>query len=77
MSENISMEQAMRLAQSQAGQQLFKAMQAQDGVSLNQAMNDAQNGDYEKVRQGLSAMLKSPQIMQLLKQLQGECHGGI
>jgi len=75
MSENISMEKAMRLAQSNAGQQLFQAMQTQDGVSLNQAMADAKNGDYEKVRQRLSAMLESPQIRELIGRLQEEEHG--
>lgn len=75
MSENISMEKAMRMAQSDAGQRLFQAMQAQDGPSLNQAMADAQNGDYEKVRQRLSAMLESPEVRALLRQLQGEENG--
>lgn len=75
MSENISMEKAMKMAQSDAGQRLFQAMQAQDGPSLNQAMADAQNGDYEKVRQRLSAMLESPEVRALLRQLQGEENG--
>ncbi len=75
MSENISMEKAMKMAQSDAGQRLFQAMQAQDGPSLNQAMADAQNGDYEKVRQRLSAMLELPEVRALLRQLQGEENG--
>ena len=74
-SEDFSMEKAMRLAKSNAGQQLFQAMQAQDGASLSQAMADAQNGDYKMVRQRLSAMMESPQIKELLKQLQGEHYG--
>lgn len=76
-SDDFSMEKAKRMAQSSAGQRLFQALQAQDGPSLNQAMADAQRGDYEQVRQRLSAMLESPQIRALLAQLQGEDYGGV
>lgn len=73
--DEFSMQEAIRLAKSQAGQQLFEKLKAQDAQTMNQAMADAARGDYDKVREQLSAMLASPQIRALTEQLRGGDNG--
>lgn len=74
-SDEMSMQEAMRLAKSDTGQQLFQALRAQDSAAMDQAMEDAANGDYAKIKERLSAMLASPQIRSLMEQLRGEDNG--
>ena len=67
-----SMQDAMRIANSEAGQRLLATLQAQNADALNTAMQNAASGDYSKVRDSLSAMLASPQVQALLEQLKGQ-----
>lgn len=68
-SDNLSMQDALRLAQSEAGQQLFAALRSQNSAAVNQAMEQAASGDYEQVKQTLSSLMSSPKIKALLEQL--------
>ncbi len=68
-SDNFSMQEAMRLAQSDAGQKLMAMLQAQDSDSLKQAMAQASKGDYDKLKQTLAPMLASAEVQKLLSQL--------
>lgn len=68
-SDNFSMQDALRLAQSETGQQLFAMLKAQNGDAVTQAMNQAASGDYDQAKQTLSALLSSPQIRAMLEQL--------
>lgn len=68
-SDQFSMQEAMRLAQSEAGQQLFALLRAQDGGAVDQAMAQAAAGDYTQVKQTLSSLLSSPQVKAMLEQL--------
>lgn len=68
-SDNFSMQEAMRLAQSEAGQQLFAMLRAQNGAALDQAMEQAAAGDLSQAKQTLSSLLASPQIRQMLEQM--------
>lgn len=70
-SDDFSMSDAMRLAKSPAGQQLFAALQAQNGDALQQAMDQAAAGDYEQVKKTMSALLQDPKMQALLRQLGG------
>ncbi len=70
-SDEFSMNDAMRLAKSPAGQQLFAALQAQNADALQQAMNQAAAGDYEQVKKTMSALLQDPKMQTLLRQLGG------
>lgn len=71
---NFSMQDAMRLAQTPAGQQLLSILQQQNSPELKNAMNSAAAGDYAGAREALSSLLDSPEIAALLKQLGGS-HG--
>lgn len=74
-SNDFSMQEAMRLAQSEAGQQLMAALRAQNTDAVSQAMEQAAAGDLEKARQSMSSLLASPQIQALLEQLRRDSHG--
>lgn len=69
-SQNFSMQEALRLAQSDAGQQLLALLQRQDQGSLQQAARSAADGDYRSARETLAALLASREAQSLLKQLE-------
>ena len=68
-SDNFSMQEAMRLAKSDAGQQLLAMLQAQNSDSLKQAMSQASKGEYDKLKQTLAPLLASAEAQKLLAQL--------
>lgn len=68
-SEDFSMQEAMKLAQSDVGKQLLALIQQQNSSAAQQAMDAASAGDYEKAKQNLSSLLASPEIQALLKKL--------
>lgn len=74
-SNDFSMQEAMRLAQSEAGQQLMAALRAQNTDAVSQALEQAAAGDMEKARQSMTSLLASPQIQALLEQLRRDSHG--
>lgn len=69
-SDNFSIQEAMRLAQSEAGQQLFAKLREQNSSVIDQAMTMAAAGDYTQVKQTLSALLSSPQVRAMLEQME-------
>ena len=71
-SQDFSMEDVMRLAQSPAGQQLIAMLQQKDNAKLQQAVTQAKTGDYTLATQTLSAMLSSPEAKELLKIIGGK-----
>jgi hypothetical protein len=73
-SDNFSMQDALRLAQSEKGQQLFAMLKAQNGDAMNKAMEQAATGNYDQVKDTLSALLSSPQLRAMLEQLGGQSH---
>ena len=66
-SQNFSMEDARKLANSPAGQQLFRLLQAKDPDAVSQAAS----GNYDSLQQNLSSLLADPEIRALLRQLGG------
>lgn len=72
---NLSIQQAMQLANSEAGQQLLALLRSQNSQALNAAMEDAAGGDYGKVKDRLSAMVQSPQVQALMEQLRRNGNG--
>lgn len=64
-----AIQEAMRLAQSPAGQQLLSKLKESGGDELRQAMNQAAAGDYTQAMQALNGLLESPDIKKLLEQL--------
>ena len=70
-SQDFSMEEIMRLAQSPAGQQLLAMLQSSDADRVQQVANQAAAGDYTQATQTLQALLSSPEAQALVKQLGG------
>ena len=68
-SNNFSMQEAMRLASTPAGQQLLALLQKNNGPELQSAMNQAAAGNYEQAKRALSSLLSDPEARKLLEQL--------
>lgn len=68
-SQNFSMEDALRLANSDAGKQLLAMLKRSQGATLQQALQQAASGDLESVRFTLSGVLTDPELRELLKEL--------
>lgn len=62
---------AMRMAQTPAGQQLIRMLQQSGGADIQQAMEKAASGDYSQAKQLLSALMQNPEAKELLRQLGG------
>ena len=73
-SDNLSMQDALRLAKSEAGQQLFAALRAHNAPAMDRAMEQAAVGDYSQIKDTLSSLLASPEIKAMLEQLGGQNH---
>ena len=72
--DNLSMEDARRLAQTEAGQKLLSLLQSQNPCQLRSAMKQASSGDYEQLKKTLGAFMASPEAQALLKQLEKPSH---
>lgn len=68
-SQNFSMQDAMRLANSDAGQRLLDILKQSDGKTLQQAMDQAAAGNYKNMQKTLSSLLASQEVQALLKEL--------
>lgn len=73
-SRNLSMEQAMRLAASPAGQQLLALLKSAGGENVEKARQQAQKGDLDRAQDTLRGLMDDPRIRQLLQQLE-QSHG--
>ena len=69
-SQNFSPQDALRLAKSDAGQQLLAILKQTDGQQLEKARDCAASGDYSNAMQALSSLLAREDVCQLLKQLE-------
>ena len=69
-SQDFSMKEAMRLANSPAGKQLAQLLQQADQQTLNDAVRKAQQGNYEDAARQLQNLMASPQAQALLKELE-------
>lgn len=66
-----SMEDALRLINTPAGQQLLALLRQTNPEALNKAQSQAAAGDYSKIPQTLAPLLASEDVKKLLKQLGG------
>lgn len=64
-SQNFSMDEVKKFAQSPAGQQLFNMLQRSD----SEAVRQAQAGNYDAAMERLQSFLKNPEAQKLLKDL--------
>lgn len=73
--EDFSMQEALRLAGTDAGKQLLALLKQENTATLQQAADQAAAGSYDQVKNTLSAILSTPEAQALLKQLGGNQHG--
>jgi hypothetical protein len=69
-SEDFSVQEAMRLAKSPAGQQLIAMLRRSDKGQLQQVIDQASAGDFSKAGQMLNTMLSSKEAKALLQKLE-------
>jgi len=66
---DFSMEEAMRLAQSDTARQLMELLRQQNGEALQKAAASASEGNYEQVKQIMSQLLSNPEAAALMQRL--------
>lgn len=69
--QDFSMQEAMKLIQSPAGQQLLHMLQNSSDPALQRAMEQATRGDIGKAKQSLQHLIADEEIQKLLTQLGG------
>ena len=69
--QDFSIQEAMKLIQSPAGQQLLHMLQSSEDPALQRAMEQATRGDIGKAKQSLQHLIADEQIQKLLTQLGG------
>lgn len=72
MQEPFDMHQLRKLAHSPAGQQLMETLKQSGSADVEKAASAASAGNWEQAKQALSALLESPDVRQLLRQLEGQ-----
>ena len=70
----FSMQDAMRFAGSEAGQQLLALLQQTRSEDLDQAMKQAATGDLSKTKDAMRNFLSDPKVRELLNRM-GDHHG--
>ena len=68
-SGNFSLQEAMRLAKTPAGQQLIDMLKHADNSKLQQAVSQFQSGDAEAAKRALSDVLSDPKMQKLIAQM--------
>lgn len=69
--DDKSMQEALRMAQSDTGKALMRQLQKQNGAALDQAMAQAAAGNYDEVKKTVDKLLANPEVQALLEQLKG------
>ena len=64
-----NMKEAMKLANSDAGRQLYELLKRTQGQQLQSAMDQAASGNYEEVKRTLSSLLADPEARKLLSKI--------
>ena len=73
-SQDFSIKEAQRLANSPAGKELMALLQRGDSAAVQKAMDLAAAGDYAAAGKALNTLLSSPEAQTLIQQLGGR-HG--
>ena len=68
--DEISLQKAASMANSEAGQQLIQLLKSQHAEQLQGAMQQAKEGNFGQVKEMMQKMMASEQAQQLLKKLQ-------
>ena len=68
-SNEHAMQEAMRLAQTEAGKQLVELLRRGNPQQLQQVLDSATRGDLAQAQQKLNQLLQDPQARQLMDRL--------
>lgn len=68
---DISMQEAMRLAQTPAGQQLLTLLRQSDPAAVQKAMAQASAGDFSQIANTLAPLMASEEVRALLQKMGG------
>ncbi len=71
-SDDMDMQQILKLAKSPAGQALIAKLQCSCGDQVRQATQQARQGSMEDAARTVKQMLSSPEVQKLAKQLGGK-----
>ena len=72
---DFSIQDAAKIAQSDAGQQLLSLLQSTQGSTLQSAMDQAAAGNYDQLRKTVQEMMRSKQAQDLLSKMRGSSDG--
>ena len=67
--QDETLQNALQMAQTPAGQRLIRMLQQSGGDELRSAVQKAASGDYSQAKQLLSALAENPDIQKLMDQL--------
>ena len=70
-SNNFSMQEALRLANSPAGQQLLALLRQSDPETMQKVMQQASSGNYSQIQEILAPLLASEEVKKLIRQMGG------
>ena len=74
-SEDFSVQEAMRMAKTPAGQQLIALLQQEKGDKLQDIIRLAQAGNMQAAGNVLQNMLSSPAAQALMEEMEGKKNG--
>lgn len=67
--QETSIQQAMKLAKTETGQQLIRLLQQTGGDTLRLVMEKAAAGDYNQAKTLINSLMQNPEAQKLLKQM--------
>ncbi len=71
--DGFSKEEILRLARSDAGQQLLQLLNSQHSQAMAQVQSSG--GDLQQAQQALSGFFSDPKAQELLRKLREDSHG--
>ena len=74
-SEDFSVQEAMRLAKTPAGQQLIALLQQEKGDKLQDIIRLAQAGNMQAAGSALQGVLSDPTAKALIREMEETSHG--
>ncbi len=69
---HFSIDKAKKMAESDAGKQLYAFLESTRGETLQSAMEQAASGDYTQMQKTLQQLMQSKEARELLKKMQEE-----
>ena len=73
--DDFSMQDALRISKSDAGQKLMTLLQQQNSATMAEAAAQASRGDYTALQETVRQLLQTPGAQQLLNQLKETNNG--